>query len=101
MKTGLGVTLMSALIIGLFTFLFLKYVNVEYINHSIERNRMGMEAEKMPAAEIEEKTKVLSEDVYTPFRVATSTILLNLIAGTFMSFASATFLMKNPPEPEI
>lgn len=98
MKTGILVSIVSALLIGIFTYFFLEYVNLEYITNSLELNRKGMEQEKIPAEEINEKLIALKENVLTPFRIATSTIGSTTLVGVFMSFIAATFLIKNPTE---
>lgn len=100
MKIGLGVTLITAITVCVFTYFYIKYINREYIPHSLELESARMVADKIPQAEITKKIKTMMVEVYTPFRIATSSIMLTLVAGAFMSFMSATFLMKNSPEQE-
>ena len=94
-KIGLGIAVITGLIIAVFTYMYYKFIDHEILSHLIEQTKqLGIE-QKRTQAEIDTELKALN-DFYEPFHQATGVLTGILISGIVFSLIASTFLLKNP-----
>lgn len=97
MKTALGISVVTALIVSIFTYLYFMFLDHETLEQLIVQTTEFLKKENKPQAEIDLAIISLKE-FYTPLRQATGVLTGVLIAGLILSFISSTFFVKNPPK---
>lgn len=95
LKVGMQLSLVNALLLTIFIFIFFKYINLEYAEYYIGEVTRAMQTENKTETEIAEQIELLQENVLSPVRQATFALAYTLIAGAFMSFICSTFMVKN------
>ncbi|MBI3502735.1 MAG: DUF4199 domain-containing protein [Bacteroidetes bacterium] len=93
MKVGLGISVISGLIICAFTFLYYKFIDHETLEQLITRTTDFMHKENKTSYEIEIELTALKE-FYSPFKQATGVLTGILISGLILSFILSTFFVR-------
>lgn len=96
MKTGLGIALVTAFMVSVFTYLYFRFIDHETVSLVISQTITFMTKEKKPQAEIDLAIASI-KNFYTPLKQATGVLTGVLIACLILSFISSTFLIKNRP----
>ena len=96
LKAGIKVAFVTSVLLAIFNFFFLKYINLEYAATHIEATAKAMKQDNLSEKVIAEKLEELRSSVLSPWGISTFVLGSTLIAGAFMSFISSTFLIKNP-----
>lgn len=96
MKTALGISVVTALIVAVFTYLYFLLLDHETLEQLIVQTTEYLKKENKPQSEIDIAIISLKE-FYSPLKQATGVLTGVLIAGLILSFISSTFLVKNPP----
>ena len=99
MKVGLGISVISGLIVSAFTYLYFQFLDHETLAQLMIRSEEFMKKANKPQAEIDVQIIALKE-FYAPLKQAAGTLTGILISGLILSFISSTFLVKNPPASE-
>ena len=99
MKVGLGISVISGLIICAFTFLYYKFIDDEPLAQLISKTEEFMKQTKKSQSEIDIQIIALKE-FYSPIRQATGVLTGVLISGLILSFICSSFLVKNPTVSE-
>lgn len=96
MKTALGISVVTALIVSIFTYLYFMFLDHETAPQIISQTVEFMHTANKPQSEID-LAIVSIQEFYTPLKQATGVLTGVLIAGLILSFISSAFLVKNPP----
>ena len=99
MKVGLGISVITGVIVCVFTYLYFQFLDHETLSQLISQTEDFMKKENKLQSEIDVQIIALKE-FYAPFKQATGTLTGILISGLILSFISSTFLVKNPPASE-
>ena len=99
MITGVVISLMSSLIISIYTYVHYKFIDKDSIAYWIEEAKQLGANEKKSELEIQQAIQMLTE-FYSPFKQATVALTGVLGTGAVMSFMFAAFLIKRPPASE-
>jgi len=91
---GFKTTAAATAIIGLYTFISLKFIMPEMIDIGLEEARKGMIEKNMPADQMEQGL-AMARKFAVPFAVAGS-VLMFLIMGCIFSLLGAAVAKKNP-----
>jgi len=97
MKTGMGVSVISGLIISVFIFLYYKFIDHETMEQLIVKSENIMRKANKSKPEIDVAIISLKE-FYSPFKQATGVLTGVLTAGVILSFLSSAVLVKNPEQ---
>ena len=96
MRTGLGICLLASLLVGLFNFLYFRFIDLEIINYYLEENARYMRSINQSETEIQTVLEKIKE-FYSPMSQATGTLIGVLGAGALISFFMSPLIVKNPP----
>ena len=99
MKVGLGISVISGLIICAFTFLYYKFIDDETLAQLISKTEEFMKQTKKSQSEIDIQIIALKE-FYSPMRQTIGVLTGVLISGLILSFICSSFLVKNPTVSE-
>lgn len=99
MKVGLGISVISGLIVCVFTFLYYKFLDHETLAQLISQTEDFMKKENKPQNEIDAQIIALKE-FYAPVKQATGVLTGILISGLILSFILSTFFVKRNPASE-
>lgn len=95
--TGVLIVLYSTVIIAIYTYVYLIYINPSFSDFFIATSRAKWIAGGMSETQMENAEKGVRWFTKPPIWTAIGTIF-NLIIGTVLSLIIAAFLKRNPPE---
>ena len=95
-KIGMGVFLISALYVSVYTFILINFLDPETLTKSIEVTEMKI-LEQNPEISEEQLNQILSfqEKFSTPFVIVTVLIIFSLISGFFSSLVLGLIFKKS------
>ena len=95
-KMGVGVFLVSALYVSIFTFILINFLDPETLTKSLEVTEMKI-LEQNPEISEEQLNQILSfqEKFSTPFVIVTVLIIFSLISGFFSSLVLGLIFKKS------
>lgn len=97
MKTALRISVVTALIVSIFTYFYFMFLDHETLDQLIIQTTEFLKKENKQQSEIDLAISSLKE-FYAPLKQATGVLTGVLIAGLILSFISSTFLVKNLPQ---
>ena len=95
LKTGFLYTLVLALFLGVFNFLYYKFIAVDAVEHFLNDARFTMKEAKVKDEDIGKNLEVM-KDYFGSFRMFMSTVIMGVILSLL---SSAIFRRKNPVVP--
>ena len=92
--TGFWISLFAAILVGVFTFFYLKYINPGFITTHLAQARMKMqERPNITEAQIEQGMK-MARMFTTPIVSATIAFIMEVVVGTILSLIIAIFAKR-------
>jgi|GEM_PF-4489360 len=95
MKTGMTVTIVCAMIMAVFYYVYFKFIDHEIIPFYMKEGEMAVKSN--PKFKIED-IELAVNSMFSPFKQATVALIRYTIAGALFSFICSTFLVRQPPE---
>ena len=96
---GLGVALITAIINGLFTFIYVSYIEPDYLETTMRDMESLYESFGLTEDQMEEALKKARESM-TPTAILRNSVIYSLVFGSIVS-AIVAAIMKRQPQPEI
>ncbi len=97
MKVGLIVSLIDALIVMVFTYIYYGWIDGEIVKFYQEVAEMQLKSEGKTPGEIAMARDAWAE-YFTPFKQATNILMFTLLMGGIFSFICSTFVVRHPEE---
>ena len=99
LKTGVGTSLISAIILSIYTIILIKYLDPEFLDKSIEYQKQKLLQED-PEISIENVNKMfdMQKEFSGPFIISGFIIIFNLFFGFIISLIVGLILKKSQPE---
>ena len=99
LKTGLAISLIAAIIVTLYNYIFTTFIEPDFVNQSIEiaREQMMTQNPDMTQEQMD-MAMGITEKMMTPTIMAAMGIIFTLFLGFIVSLISGLFMKENRPE---